>query len=164
MQMEQDTEIMQTFHQIQAKGCDHVTVLPQEAVELGTIRQLRKGGLQMLLGIAVKRAFAGKLDPLAKYCQGDHFAALQRGPWARNVLLMNMPRLAKIINHDVQCSQEGIQIDLKLAPFLTKWFDKLTVRPGYRSFQVLSISHQTFNCTPTSATKKMTFPKLLSFK
>jgi hypothetical protein len=61
---------------------------------------------------------------------------------------MGMPRLAKIIDHDVQCSQDGIQIDLKLAPFLTNWFDLLTVRPGYRSFQVLSISHRMFNMLP----------------
>jgi hypothetical protein len=53
-------------------------------------------------------------------------------------------RLAKIIGHDVQCCQEGIQIDLKLAPILTNWFGKLTVISGDLALQLFSISHQTF--------------------
>ena len=64
-----------------------------------------------------------------------------------DMLRLGKTRLAKIIGHNVQCSQEGIQIHHQLAPFLENWFDKLTVRPGYLAFQVLSISHQTFKAT-----------------
>jgi hypothetical protein len=67
---------------------------------------------------------------LARSGQGDDFAALQGSQGTRQMFLMGMPRLAKIIDHDVQCSQEGIHIDHQLAPFLTNGFDKLTVRGG----------------------------------
>ncbi len=80
---------------------------------------------------------------MSKYRQGDHLTFSQRDRWSRPLLLSGKARLAIIIGHDVQCSQESIQINHQLAPF---WFclDKLTVRAGYLSFQVLSISHQTF--------------------
>jgi hypothetical protein len=129
---------------MQAKCHDRVTVLPHESVELRSIRQLRKCRSQMMLGIAVKGSFAGKLHPLSKHGQRYDFAALQGSRWTRGVLLMSIPRLAKIIDHDVECSQESIQLDHQLAPFHWNGFNKLTVRVGSLSFQVLSISHQTF--------------------
>ncbi len=67
----------QAFNQVQAKGGGRVAMLPQEPLKLRTIRQLRKSRSQMLLGIAVKSSFAGKLHPLPKYGQRDDFAALQ---------------------------------------------------------------------------------------
>jgi hypothetical protein len=131
------------LNQMQAKGRDCVTMLPHESVELRAMRQLWKGCSQMLLGIAVKGSFAGKLGPLSKHSQCDDFAALQRSHRTRSVLLLSKGRLAIIIDHHVQCWKVGIHIDHQLAPFLTNWFDKLTLRGGYPSFQVLSISHQT---------------------
>jgi hypothetical protein len=53
--------------------------------------------------------------------------------------------LAKIISHDVQRWKVGIQIDHPLAPFLANWVEKLPAKTGYLSFQLLSISQQTFN-------------------
>src|SRR6266516_3081263 len=135
---------MQKQDQIQPERRDSIPLLAQEPIELAAIRQLRKGRSQMMLCIAIKGPFAGKLDPLAKQRQGDHLASLQRSQRPRFLRLLSKQGLAKIIYHHVQCSQERIQIDHQRAPFLTNWFVKLTVRPGSRSFQVLSISHQTF--------------------
>jgi hypothetical protein len=135
---------LQEVDQKQGEPRDVIPMLAQQSIELAAIRQVWKRGSQVMLRVAIKRSFTGKLHPLAKERQGDHFTALQRRQRSWRSLLLRGSRLAKIINHDVQCSQEGIQIDHQRAPFLTNWFDKLTVRPGYRSFQVLSISHQTF--------------------
>lgn len=138
---------MQQGDQRQPEGRDRVSMLAQEPIELATMGQLRKGGAQVLLRVAVESPFAGKLHPLTKECQGDHLASTQRRDRSRFAWLPRERSLAKIIHHDVQCCQEGIQIDHQRAPFLTNWFEKLTVRPGYRSFQVLSSSHQTFKFT-----------------
>src|SRR5258708_36028401 len=85
-----------------------------------------------------------KLHPLSKQGQRDYLTPAQRCLRAWFWPLWLSFRLEKIVYHDVQCCYEGIQIDLKLAPFLTNWFDKLTLRPGFLLYQVLSISHQTF--------------------
>ena len=132
------------LNKMQTKGRDRVTMFPQKSVELRASRQLRKGRSQMLLGIAVKGSLALKLGPLSKHSQSDDFAALQGSRWTRRVLLLGKGRLAKIIDHHVQYSQEGIHL-VQLAPIQRNWVDTLTVRGGSPSLQVLSISHQTFN-------------------
>src|SRR6266478_4297813 len=106
------------LHQVQSKGRDGITMRTHELVELSAIRQIWKGCPQMMLRIPIKGAFAGKLHPLPKQGQGNHFAALQGGGASWTLFLALQLRLAKIIDHDVQCCQEGIQIDHQLAPFL----------------------------------------------
>jgi hypothetical protein len=68
---------LHAFNQMRAKGRDRLMMLPHESVELRAIRQVWKGGSQMLLSRAVKGSFAGKLHPLAKHGQRDDLAALQ---------------------------------------------------------------------------------------
>jgi hypothetical protein len=135
---------LQVVNEKQAERCDRIAMLAQEPIELPASRQCRKRGSQLLLHVAVKGPFTGELHPLPKEGQRDHLTAMQGRPWPWGMLAPRQTRLAKIIGHDVQCSQEGIQIDLKLAPFLGNWFDKLTVISGYLAFQLLSISHQTY--------------------
>jgi hypothetical protein len=135
---------LHAFNQMQAKGRDRLMMLPHESVELRAIRQVCKGGSQILLSRAVKGSFARKLHPLSKHGQRNHLAALQASLRTRSVFLMRLLRLATIIDHHVQCSQEGIHLDHQLAPFQGIWFDQLTVRGGYLAFQLLSISHQAF--------------------
>jgi hypothetical protein len=135
---------LQQADQKQAERRDRIVRLAQESIELTASRQRRKRGSQVMLSIAVKGPFAGKLHPLAKERQGDHLTAVQGGLWSWGMFALGNMRLAKIIGHDVQCCQEGIQIDHQRAPFLTNWFVQLTVISGYLAFQLLSISHQTF--------------------
>lgn len=136
--------ILHALHQVQSKGRDRISMASHQSIELRSIRQVGKGWTQMMLRVAVKSSLTGKLHPLPKERQGDHLTALQRGHRSWYMLPLRQARLAKIIDHNVQCCQEGIQINHQLAPFLWKSFDMLTVRPGYLSFQLLPISHQTF--------------------
>src|SRR5260221_7754740 len=135
---------LQKLHQKQGEGGNCIPVGSLQPIELATIRQLRKRLSQVLVCIAGKRSLALKLHPLSKQRQRDHLTSAQRrlGAWSWPLWLKF--RLAKIVYHNVQCSQEGIQIQHQRAPFLTNCFDKLTVRSGSLLFQVLSISHQTF--------------------
>jgi len=135
---------LQHLHQKQGESRDRIAVRSLQPIELAAVGQLRKRFWQVPPGIAVKRSFTGKLHPLSKQCQRDHLTSAQRGQRARFGLLWLPFPLAKIVHHNVQCSQEGIQIHSQRAPFLTNWFDKLTVWSGSLLFQVLSISHQTF--------------------
>jgi hypothetical protein len=79
--------------------------------ELAPIGQARKGPVQSSLGIAIKISLAGKLSPLPKEGQGDHFATAQPGVWARMLGILQPTGLAQIIDHDVQCGQKGFHID-----------------------------------------------------
>jgi hypothetical protein len=126
---------VQKLHQKQSEGRDRIAVLPLEPIELTTIRQLRKRLSQMMLGIAVKRSFTRKVHALSKHGQRDHLTSAQRclGAWFGPLWLII--GLAKIVYHDVECCYEGIQIDLKLAPFLMNWLNKLTVRSGSLLFK-----------------------------
>jgi len=135
---------MQQVDEGQPECSNLVAMLAHKPIELAAVRQLWKGGAQMMLRVAVKGPFAGKLYPLAKERQRDHLTALQGGHRSWGMLGLGKMQLAKIISHNVQCSQEGIQIDHQRAPLLGNWVDKLTVIAGYLLFQVLSISHQTF--------------------
>jgi hypothetical protein len=132
------------WHQVQSKARDGISIGSHESVQLSSIRQIRKGCSQMMLGRPITGSFAWKLDPLPKESQGDHLAALQASQSSWTTLLRRQARLAKIIDQNVPCSQEGIQIDHRLAPFLRICLYELTLRFGYRSFQLLSISHQAF--------------------
>jgi hypothetical protein len=149
---------LQEVDQVQAKRGDLIAVRSHEPIELTAIRQARERCSQTLLRITVKSPFTWKLHPLSKQCQGDHLTSIQRSYRSGFLLPLSKSRLAKIIHYDVQCRQERIQLYHQRAPFLMNWFDKLTVRPGYLSFQVLSISHQTFNypCSQTTHAEKET--------
>src|SRR6266446_327957 len=121
---------VQKLHQEQRKGGDRISIGSLQSIELAPMGQLRERFSQMMLRIAIKRSFAGKLHPLPKQGQRDHLTSAQRclRTWFGSLWLVF--RLAKIVYHDVQCCYEGIQIDHQRAPFLTNWFSKLTVRPG----------------------------------
>src|SRR5437879_4733741 len=116
---------VQKLHQEQRKGGDRISIGSLQSIELAPMGQLRERFSQMMLRIAIKRSFAGKLHPLPKQGQRDHLTSAQRclRTWFGSLWLVF--RLAKIVYHDVQCCYEGIQIDHQRAPFLTNWFSKL---------------------------------------
>lgn len=135
---------LQKLHRKQGKGGDRISLASQQPIELAAIRQLRKRFLQVMLCIAIKCSFTGKLHPLAKQCQRDHLTSAELRLWSGfGPLWLKLP-LAKIINHNVQCSQECVQIDHQRAPFLTNRVLYAHSTTWISSFQALSNSHQTF--------------------
>jgi hypothetical protein len=91
-------------------GHQGLMLLPHLAVELLSRGQLRKGGPQMTLRIAIKAALTAKALPLPEHSQSHDFAPAERGLRARTGL-RRQGGLAKIVDHDVKSRQEGVHID-----------------------------------------------------
>jgi len=74
---------LQLLDQKQGESRDRIAIHALQAIELAAVRQPRKRFWQVLLGIAVKRSFAGEMLLLSKQGQGNHLASAQRcqRPW-----------------------------------------------------------------------------------
>jgi hypothetical protein len=81
-----------------------------EAIELGTIREGRERSSQMGLGVAVEVPFAGEPRPAGEDGEGDYLAAAEGGRWS-GALPFGGPRLAKIVDDDVKCGEEGVHVE-----------------------------------------------------
>src|SRR5947209_3784537 len=90
---------------------------PRDSIALLPVGQGWEGRVQVAQRIAIESAFTGKLPPLAKHGRRYHLATQQRGRWPRAMFLIMTLRLAKIIDHHVQCSQKGIEVHQQRAPF-----------------------------------------------
>src|SRR6266702_1722043 len=90
-------------HQVLTESHDDIARLSLQTIELLALRQGRKRRSQVAHRVAIEGAFAGKVRPLAKDRQCHHFATRQRRLWSRPMFLMKASRLAKIIDHHVQC-------------------------------------------------------------
>lgn len=101
------------FNQIQTVARDRIMMVPHQQNELSSIRQLRRGFLQLLLCISVTSSFAGIVHQLSKQSQSINFAVQLTGHWAGRMFLLSICRLAKIIIHDIEDRQESIHINHK---------------------------------------------------
>jgi len=78
-----------------------------EAVELGTVREGRECSSEMGLGVAVEVSFAGESAPTSEDRESDDLALAQGGWWS-GASLFGVPRVAKIVDDDVKCGEEGV--------------------------------------------------------
>jgi hypothetical protein len=117
------------LHQLdqkESKRRDRISMKSLPPIELRAIWQTRKGVIQRLQSPAIKGPLTLELAPLSKQRQAHHFTTTQRSwssyanGWVRKM------RLAKIISHDVKCSQESLQVYHQLAPFLGICFDNVS--------------------------------------
>jgi hypothetical protein len=100
------------------KKCDQGGVLPADLpIVLLPREQSRKGGPQVALRIAVKAALAAKALLLREQSQGHHLTPAEGSLGAR-VWFRGQRELAKVIDHNVKSSQEGVHIDHRSAPYL----------------------------------------------
>ena len=73
-------------HQISKESNNSFIMPPHQAVELTPVGQGGESRTQAAAGVAVEASLAGETVPLAEEGQGDHLAAVQRGPGARSLL------------------------------------------------------------------------------
>jgi len=99
------------------KGHQRLVMLPHLAMVLLPEGQLRKGRAQVALRLAVKATLTAKPLPWSKDGQGDRLTPTE-GRLGSRVLLRRQGGLAKVINHDVKKSEEGVGIDHRAAPYL----------------------------------------------
>ena len=81
-----------------------------EAVELGTVREGRECSSEMDLGVALEVPFAGESAPAGEDREGDDLALAEGGIRAWSAPYGSM-RLAKIVDHDVKCGEEGVHVE-----------------------------------------------------
>jgi hypothetical protein len=81
-----------------------------EAVELGTVGQGRERSSQMCLGVAVEVPFAGEPGPAGEDREGDDLA-LAEGGRRSGASLFGGPRLAKIVDDELECGEEGVHVE-----------------------------------------------------
>lgn len=60
----------------------------------------------MFVGIAVEVPFAGEPSPAAEGSEGDNLATIEGGIGAGSSAF-GLMKLAKIVNHDIECGAEG---------------------------------------------------------
>src|SRR5262249_31406152 len=102
------------------KKRDQGGVLPADLpIVLLPCGQRRKGGPQMALCIAVKAALTAKALPLPEQRQGHHLTPAE-GCLGARVEVGGQRALAKVIDHHVQSSQEGVHIDHRMLLILGK--------------------------------------------
>jgi hypothetical protein len=78
-----------------------------EAIELGTVREGRERPSKMGLCVAVEVPLAGETAPASEDGKGDYLALAEGGLWSGASLLRAL-RLAKIVDDDVKCGEEGV--------------------------------------------------------
>ena len=91
------------LNQVPTEGHEDITRLPLQPIELLAFGQGRKRWSQVAPRRAVESTFARELRPLAKHGQRHHLATRERGCWPRTMFLIRALRLAKIVDHHVQC-------------------------------------------------------------
>ena len=74
----------------------------------------------MSLGIAVEVPFAGESRPAAEDREGDDLATTEGGIRTGSAPFGSM-RVAKIVNDDVKCSEEGVLRSSIRSRFLSLW-------------------------------------------
>jgi hypothetical protein len=78
-----------------------------QAVELGTVGKGRERSSEMCLGVAVEVPFAGEPGPAGEDREGDDLATTEGGIRTGSAPFGSM-RVAKIVDHDVKCGEEGV--------------------------------------------------------
>src|SRR5262249_56781826 len=87
--------------------------LPIELLPRG---QLRQGGTEMALRVAVKATLTAQALPLPEHSPGHHLTPAERGLGAR-MQYGRQRGLAKVVYHNVKSSQEGVCVDHRGAPY-----------------------------------------------
>jgi len=89
---------------------DGVGIEAHEAVEPGTGREGRGCLSEIDLGVAVEVPFAGESRPAGEVGEGDDLAPAEGGPWS-GPSPFGGPRLAKIVDDNVKCGEEGVHVE-----------------------------------------------------
>jgi hypothetical protein len=97
----------------------------------------------MTISVAVEVPFAGESAPAGEDSEGDDLALAEGGfrTWA----LFRRLGVAKVVNHDIKCGEEGVHIDHESVPFPSGSGSRPTLERGYLPLKFRTDnSHQAF--------------------
>src|SRR5215207_7824370 len=101
----------------------------------------------MAVGVAVEVSLAGESRPAGEDREGDDLAC-GKGGLGTGAALLGTVGLAKVIDDDVECGEEGVHVEHESVPFPTAGLGgKLTLRRGHLPLKSSAPkSHQAFKC------------------
>src|SRR5215203_1357085 len=99
----------------------------------------------MAVGVAVEVSLAGESRPAGEDREGDDLAC-GKGGLGTGAALLGTVGLAKVIDDDVECGEEGVHVEHESVPFPTAGLGgKLTLRRGHLPLKSSAPnSHQAF--------------------
>src|SRR5215217_8153924 len=97
--------ILQHLPQLHGDLLDGLRIEAHETIELGAAWQCRECSSQMTISVAVEVPFAVEAAPAGEDSEGDDLALAEGG--FRTRTLCRWLGLAKVVNHDIKCSEEG---------------------------------------------------------
>src|SRR5215204_5729420 len=102
----------------------------------------------MAVGVAVEVSLAGESRPAGEDREGDDLAC-GKGGLGTGAALLGTVGLAKVIDDDVECGEEGVHVEHESVPFPTAGLGgKLTLRRGHLPLKSSAPnSHQAFKDT-----------------
>src|SRR5918997_2123619 len=140
---------LQRLPQLHGDFLEGVGIEAHEAVELRTVRKVRERSSQMGLGVAVEVPFASESRPVGEDGEGDDLA-LAEGGWGSGASLLGGLRLAKIVDDDVKCREEGVHVEHESVPFPVRSGSKPTLERAHLPLKSSTDnSHQAFKQAPT---------------
>src|SRR5215211_1469835 len=98
--------ILQHLPQLHGDLLDGLRIEAHETVELGAVWQCGECSSHMIISVAVEVPFAGESAPAGEDSEGDDFALAEGG--FRTRTLFRRLGLAKVVNHDIKCGEEGV--------------------------------------------------------
>src|SRR5215208_549175 len=107
--------ILQHLPQLHGDLLDGLRIEGHETVELGAAWQCGECSSQMIISVAVEVPFAGESAPAGEDSEGDDLALTEGG--FRTRTLFRRLSLAKVVNHDIKCGEEGVHVDHESVPF-----------------------------------------------
>src|SRR5215204_4470665 len=136
---------LQHFPQFHSDLLDVLSIESHEPVELGTVWKGRECCSQMCLGVAVEVPFAGEPRPPSEDREGDDLTTTEGGIRTGSASYGSM-RLAKIVDHDVKCGEEGVHVNHEESvPFPSGLVSKPTLVRGHLPLKSSrDNSHQAF--------------------
>src|SRR5215217_1322571 len=98
----------------------------------------------MVCGVAVEIPLAGESGEVGEDSKGNHFAGAEGGVGSGASLLLRAG-VAEIVDHNVECGEEGVHIDHGPVPFPLGSGSKPTLVRGHLPLKFrVDNSHQTF--------------------
>src|SRR5918993_1148061 len=107
--------ILQHLPQLHGDLLDDLRIEAHETVELGAAWQCRECSSQMTISVAIEVPFAVEAAPAGEDSEGDDLALAEGG--FRTRTFFRWLGLAKVVNHDIKCGEEGVHIEHELVPF-----------------------------------------------
>src|SRR5919112_1940130 len=131
-------------YQVQGESLDELRVRAHQPIELGTLGKRGESICEVGLGVAVEVPLAGEARPAGEEGEGYDLARTER--WVWSWLPFWSVALAEVIDHDVECSEEGVHIEHEeLVPFPSGLGGKPTLECGHLPLKFYTgNSHQAF--------------------